>query len=121
MKARDARRLSDLNQIRLALALYYDDNNTYPVFYGDDRMPNWQNLESALGPYIPKLPKDPVGGGIPESPYYYAYYPITPIWWGGSSSCNGYNVLYAYPTDGTLTHQECSPSAIMTIIVGETP
>lgn len=124
-KARDAKRISDLKQIYLAMQLYYDDNNTYPAIYGDDRNDNWALLASALSPYISKLPKDPVGGGVPGSPYYYAYWNITPDWWGGSSSCNGYNVLYASPTEGTVIHEECTSaranSAPITIVVGETP
>ena len=119
-KARDAKRLADLKQINLALQLYYNDNNTYPAFYGDDRRSNWSNLENALSPYIPKLPHDPIGEGDSESSYYYAYFKITSNWWG-NGSCTGFNVLYAYPTDNTLIHQECSPSAPITIVVGETP
>lgn len=31
IKARDARRIADIKQIQMALDLYYDQNNTYPV------------------------------------------------------------------------------------------
>ena len=120
MKARDAKRIADLRQINSALQLYYDTNGTYPTFYGNDQGANWANLEVALSPYLPKLPKDPLGQGASGAPKYYAYFPISPAWWGGSSSCNGFNVLYALP-ETSMTHQECAPSAPITIVVGETP
>ncbi len=31
MESRDARRINDLRQIKLALELYFDDNRSYPV------------------------------------------------------------------------------------------
>lgn len=34
-KARDARRVSDINNIATALALYHNDNNAYPVYTGN--------------------------------------------------------------------------------------
>lgn len=121
-KARDSRRIFELQQINSALQLYYNTNETYPTFYGDDRGASWANLENALSPYLPKLPKDPLGGGVAGATSYYAYYPIDPSWWGGSSSCNGYNVLYVIG-EGTLIHQECTPpsSAPISVIVGKTP
>jgi prepilin-type N-terminal cleavage/methylation domain-containing protein len=48
--ARDAKRISDLNNIRLALSLYYNDNNKYP-----------KNLNLLVPTYIPSKPKDPSG------------------------------------------------------------
>jgi len=70
-KGRDAKRLSDLEQIRTALAMYYiDHNGTYPStggsWYGD--CPGWgsQGTSGAGGyipnlapTYIPVLPLDP--------------------------------------------------------------
>ena len=72
-KARDARRKADLNQLRLALELYYDTNGAYPPsaagpnWYssepGDNGSNNGGNWIPGLTPtYIPILPRDPVGG-----------------------------------------------------------
>lgn len=51
LKSRDTRRISDIKQLQLALALYYDANSSaYPTAL------------SALAPtYIPVIPTDPVG------------------------------------------------------------
>ena len=60
IKARDARRISDIKSIQLALAVYYDNNRSsgYPAdIYAADK----------LAPtYMPKVPTDPLG-------YNYAY------------------------------------------------
>ena len=49
-KGRDARRISDISQLRQALEMYYDSNGQYPASL------------SALEPtYISKVPKDPLG------------------------------------------------------------
>ena len=52
-KGRDARRISDLKQVQLALELYYDSNSSeYP------------DAPSSLAPtYISVVPTDPQGGG----------------------------------------------------------
>lgn len=54
VKSRDARRVADLNQIRIALELYFDANSSaYPT---DAQWPD------VLDPtYIAVVPKDPVG------------------------------------------------------------
>jgi len=65
MKARDTKRIADLKQMNTALALYYDANNSqYPNCgewsYSTDV--NWNTtgcLQTALAPYMPKLPVDP--------------------------------------------------------------
>ncbi len=50
LKARDARRISDIGQLQLALAVYYDAfNNKYPLA-----------LSSLVPTYIAKLPTDPL-------------------------------------------------------------
>lgn len=86
-RARDANRMSELEQIQLALSLYHSDHNQYPDlgcsppdysnccgwdvdgFYwaGDyehlawatDYRPCWQTLQSDLAPYMPELPSNP--------------------------------------------------------------
>ena len=81
MKARDARRISDLRQIKIALELYMDANGFYPPVYQSfapqcatppcwdtqgynfSNNTGWSNLQSDLSPYIVKLPLDPINSG----------------------------------------------------------
>ena len=70
-KARDVKRVGDMRQMRLALAAYYDDHQSYPP--GDNNAGEcngWAGLEAALvtNEYIAALPVDPGGGSLP-----YAY------------------------------------------------
>lgn len=94
VKTRDTKRISDIRQIRIALELYKSKNGDYPVagpwILSTDA--NWDTtsaLQTALAPFMPKLPKDPVNNpGTPwvEGGYVYAY---------------GYNpALYSYGTTG---------------------
>ncbi|MEK9194843.1 MAG: type II secretion system protein, partial [Patescibacteria group bacterium] len=91
-KARDARRVADFNQLRLALELYYDDNNVYPGpasgvcnpginehndgWCRDTRNNNGVTpIDSwipGLGPYMPSMPHNPkpYSPRLPE-PYHY--------------------------------------------------
>ena len=72
-KARDSKRVQDLQTIASALELYYLDNGTYPAppadywssesAYNGNATYGWQNLQSALAPYLPKLPVDPINNG----------------------------------------------------------
>jgi prepilin-type N-terminal cleavage/methylation domain-containing protein len=50
ISSRDAKRISDLNSVRLALSLYYNDNLKYPA-----------TLATLKPTYIPAVPKDPNG------------------------------------------------------------
>lgn len=92
-KARDVRRLSDIQQITLALELFFDSNGRYPgpaegvsttgEMLGDDDGP----IEEALRPYLPAVPQDPLHD---SSVYFYSYDPRhctdDPI---GSCNCDG--------------------------------
>ncbi len=96
-KANDSRRLSDLNQIKKALELYWQPNEKYPPapcevsndpdgdgyncnnyyhsYIKDTSNPRrWAILESYLSPYLPQLPVDPINSGVP---------------WCGPSGCGG--------------------------------
>ncbi len=55
-KARDAKRVADINQVRSALELYFDDNGNYPAT---------ADLTLSLQNYLTKLPKDPGRNGCP--------------------------------------------------------
>jgi len=77
IKARDAQRISDLKQIRLALELYYNNNNAYPLSASWTRsyLAKWNTLQTYLAPYIAKLPKDPINTSLlgPWNTGYYSY------------------------------------------------
>ncbi|MDP2696005.1 MAG: prepilin-type N-terminal cleavage/methylation domain-containing protein [bacterium] len=62
-RARDAKRIADVNQIRTAAELYYDDNGMYPQFA-------IAGLEAVLKPrYLTQMPVDPLN----VAPYVYGY------------------------------------------------
>jgi len=79
VKARDVKRQADMAQIQLALFLYYDDHNAYPVADFDlahAADPNWTILTSALNGnggadkiYMARVPLD----SLNASPYVYGY------------------------------------------------
>lgn len=85
MKARDARRIQDLSQIRTALELYYNENGYYPKISrwatseptSYDSGTGWTSLQNALSEFMSKLPGDPkpTGSSGPWSNgnYHYAY------------------------------------------------
>jgi len=74
-KSRDARRLSDIKQLQLALELYFDGpTNEYPpgsitcslsVNYGMEAL--------VTGNYIPQVPKDPLSGNTDATAVCYTY------------------------------------------------
>jgi len=73
-RARDVQRKSDLDQIKKALRMYYNDNNQYPANSSDYKIIgcgtgatpatcNWNNEWSRSGiVYMKKLPNDPSEG-----------------------------------------------------------
>lgn len=85
MRANDAKRMSDLHQIQIALSLYYTQNGAYPIISAwatseattYDAGPKWTALQTALSPYIAKLPHDPnptgTSGSWANGNYHYAY------------------------------------------------
>lgn len=64
-QARDAKRKTDLEQVRAALEIYRSNNDTYPVGIG------WASLSTLTSPviYIQSLPSDPKN---PTYSYYYS-------------------------------------------------
>ena len=96
MKARDAKRVADLDQLHTALAMYYGDNGQYPNCGRWSRSYDvtWTTtgcLQTALAPYLAKLPTDPTnsttGGGPWLGAYAYAY--------GSSSPYQDYDLVGA--------------------------
>ncbi len=73
LKSRDARRISDIKQLQIALALYADANSSvYPTTL------------AALAPtYIPVLPTDPSGG---------AAYKYSALHTGVPATCSSYHL-----------------------------
>ncbi len=65
-RARDAKRITDVNQVRTAVELYFDDNGTYP------QVGSWSALAAVLAPkYLVLMPVDPLTPGW--YPYQYGY------------------------------------------------
>lgn len=70
MKARDAKRVAQLNQIKNALQMYFNDNGYYPVtsncgwdsncYAYSNNSTQWNDLAAKLAPYISSLPTDPI-------------------------------------------------------------
>lgn len=57
-KARDAKRIADINQVRSALELYFDDNGSYQA----------TNIMTGLKPaYLINVPLDPIATGCTET------------------------------------------------------
>ncbi len=86
MKARDAKRKSDLGQVQRALEMYYSDHGNYPaagaagtihigvsdLAWGDGEMTDAEAPETV---YLKELPKDPSGNL--EYCYFYQSSPIS--------------------------------------------
>jgi len=94
-RGRDAKRVSDLNQLRLALQLYYDANQNYPPGNGTVAS-KLGTLSNSNNNYISVLPTDPGGGSA-------AYeYMATPSGCDNSSTmCSGYILAAQMESDPT--------------------
>ncbi len=78
-KGRDARRISDIKQIQLALELYYDSNNKYPLSIGPAN-----NSVLVNSGFIASLPVDPSNNAV----YEYRPYAST----GNTTTCSSYHL-----------------------------
>lgn len=105
-KARDARRLAEIQEIAKAIQFYYDDNGHYPP--GENLSGNANGyvgegarLDTYLAPYMPTVPHDPLGPGSPMVGSYkrYSYY------YDGYQSCGG------HPNQAVLAVAELETSA----------
>ena len=72
IKARDAQRISDMENIQLALRLYKDVNGAYPEFDSGVVIGEGGGLDALLLPYLPKVPADALGS-IADVTYEYVY------------------------------------------------
>ncbi|MEN9913185.1 MAG: hypothetical protein RLY66_593 [Candidatus Parcubacteria bacterium] len=78
-KARDAKRVSDLGQIQLALELYFDRCKHYPYTLDIEEEDNDCTVSGGtvnLGTFLPKIPVAPAVSNLPYSDQYY-YFPNT--------------------------------------------
>lgn len=86
-KSRDARRLSDVKQLQLALELYFDSNATYPT--------TGQGLAVlATSDFIAIIPLDPLGAS-----YEYESTSITSYCLGGTLEDPGHSAIDSTDTD----------------------
>lgn len=71
-KARDARRMHELRQIRSLMEIYYADYGYYPKESdgANGKVGEGAGLDSMLAPYG-EVPHDPLGPGNPNYYYYY--------------------------------------------------
>ena len=88
---RDARRLSDVAQLKNSLELYYTDHTRYPV-----------SLDLLVPDYIPSLPRDPSGGT-------YRYSAL-----GAADICGSYHLGADLETSHNIlnTDADLEPSAV---------
>jgi len=126
-RARDARRVQDLEQLQRALELYYSDHNRYPEYFqngfptsgepycggglaaytGGGPQGCWNDLATRLSPYV-QLPIDPLGSLT--SPYAY--------WYGGLPEGQGY-ILLMRPEGAVPDYEDpCFPSGPTYYCVG---
>lgn len=106
-KANDAKRKSDLAQVKRALDLYYNDNGNYPPSSVDFKIVNAGTTltwGSAWQPYMNNLPKDPTATNS------YEYY--------SPASANGQTYyIYANLERGAKDPQVCNAGSACTSIL----
>jgi general secretion pathway protein G len=76
-QARDTVRISDMRAIKLALEAFYNEHKRYPgvsdgVVLTGNYIGIGDPIDTALAPYLPNIPKDPLHDG---SIYFYSYDP----------------------------------------------
>jgi type II secretory pathway pseudopilin PulG len=94
-KARDAKRLQDINSIRTALELYASDHSgSFPnINAAELTTPNWTLFVNTLvsGGYMSEVPADPTLGGS----YQYVYEGSPGVGYGCEGTADGIPILYA--------------------------
>ena len=113
IKARDARRISDLQQLQLALTSYYDTNQTYP--------PDLLTLKTSG--LIPAVPVDPSTGTSAN----YLYNPYSSATWAlgdavlaactGAAPCSGYHMGISVEGAAPATSAAVYPTAASATIL----
>jgi general secretion pathway protein G len=95
MKARDARRVSDVKQTQTALELYYNDANGYPATVVFSSTSTTNNISYGSTTYLAILPYNPgpQGDGTCAASNEYAYTPT------GSAPYTAYSLTYCLGGD----------------------
>ncbi len=106
-KGRDARRISDVKQIQLALELYYDANQKYPTTIGTQA----SSVLVSNG-YISVLPIDPSTSAV----YYYS--PYTPT--TNPGTCTSYHLGATFEVSSNSAFSTDSDITTLTPNTGET-
>jgi len=132
-KGNDAARHEDIHSIQTALELYYTTNGFYPASGGalspnsgwsNSNDSSWTTLQTALAPYISKLPTDPAqassdwaGSGVNTFAYYSSGYGCDRKWYmivyhlqastkpnqTGVTACDGTNFNYGSSNASIIT------------------
>ena len=105
-KARDVRRVSDINNIATALALYHNDNNAYPIYTGN--LTGSDAVSTALrnAQLISSVPLDPLNqdstncGFLSGYRYYY-------------NSIDGSNYILWYCLETTMSGKIVGPNSFI--------
>ncbi len=94
-RARDARRLQDIQTIRQALLFYANDNaGSYPnINAAQGTVSNWTYFKEVMvgGGYLSQMPEDPIGKGV----YEYVYEGGSSVNYGCTGPYNGTPIVYA--------------------------
>lgn len=106
-KARDAKRVSDIKSIQLALANYYNDYGTYPYNIYKNASGSAAPLNGLTGAYLPAVPVDPLSSATPSgcatTPTGAGCYNYTVMAVGSAGqSCNAANLPTFYHIGGVL-------------------
>ncbi len=103
-KARDAQRIQSLKEIQKALTLYYDENETYPIYTDDwgiisTNAADWSNLAIDLSSYISPLPQDPINN---LSTFIYTGPPRYAYMYRSNSQGDKYDLIAFFETNNSL-------------------
>ena len=98
-KSRDARRVADIGQIKLALELAFDKNSTYPQVAYTAAM-----AALKTDGFIPQAPIDPLNTGV----YVYTYCPISATDYHLSAVLEENNITGPLASDADSAVQTCT-------------
>lgn len=104
-KGRDARRISDIKQIQLALELYYDSRGYYPLTIGTQT-----SSQLVTDGFIASLPVDPSNNNV----YHYAPYAAS----SNAAICSGYHIGTSLESGSTHTALQTDADNTTLAIVG---
>lgn len=110
IKARDARRLSDIRQVQTALEIFNTTYGGYPFLYNVGGALNscspatsyMCQLQEELASYMSVLPEDPIQDGSNRFRYYPSIYigRTAPLNGGNIYLYQGYSILVDFEADG---------------------